>query len=268
VPRSLKETPVIDLYLVRRKSEAKRLYSLYLSTLLLHGRWARAVRACTEIRRIASRHHNLALGNFTYAFEIQGLCSFGHFRAAWRRLRQLERFALGRPINLRAKKWNTGELQWFASYHVQILFFLGRYKLAARLLEAVLAQRMRLASQRSTNALLPYVCNRLRKPRRCFEVTLEHLYQKLGRSLREWKQWNDFLTRLDDELFQSSRISRHHLSQDPKLLRRLSRTYLNEQSAFSGLSDNRTALRKGDANHGVNGALREFFPDLVRGAMP
>lgn len=218
-----------DLFGQYSTSQSKRLYSLYLSTLMSCSRERRVVEACRKIQGFAIRHEDAALSDFTHGFAIEALCKLGDFRGAWDELRRLERFAFGRNIDLKSKDWTSDELSWFSQYHPQILFFLGRYKLAARLLEAALAEKMSHPRKGLSYEVLPVVFNSIVRPRQRHEVTLFHLYGKLGRNLGDWEQWEAFVNGFDSRLFQLSRLAKHDLLVDASLLQRFTKSIAHER---------------------------------------
>lgn len=180
-------TPLPDLFRRRRK-EAKVLYPAYLIELRLRGREARVVAACRQIRMFARRRGNSRWGDFTYHFEIDALCSMGKYPIAWRQLRRLEIAAFGKHINLRGIEWRSDEVVWLGTHHVPVLYFLRRYRLAARLLEALLTERMKRPCTGLSYSLSGYVYNPLAEPLYRYDVTLHHIYRKLGKRLAELSQ--------------------------------------------------------------------------------
>jgi hypothetical protein len=213
-------TNVPDLFGTCSPKKASQLYQLYLTRLMRNRRWSRIVEACRQIRSYASRAGRPRRADFSYHFEIDALCQLGKFSAAWRQLRRLERIAYGRSINLNAKSWRTHELDWFLRYHPQILYFLGRQRLARRLFEATLAKVFR-PSHDSSYQLLPYVYNSDPRPRYRQRVTLFHIYAALGKSLAEWQGWSRFVDGLHPKLVTLAGVEKQKLMRDPTLLRSL-----------------------------------------------
>jgi hypothetical protein len=209
--------------------EAELSYSYYLSRLAINGRHRRIVDACRRIRRHAAAAGRPRLGDFTYHFEIEALCRLREWSTAWRQLRRLERIDFGRPIDLLAKSWSPRELDRFRYHYPPILYFLGRYRLARRLLEAVLAPSLAPGKNGMSYRLLPFVFKPVSRPRFWQDVTLHHLYRKLGKSLLEWPGWRDFVAGFHPKLVRLAGLTRRQLSDDPALLRRLSKAIAAEE---------------------------------------
>lgn len=182
-----------------------------------------------QIRCYAARFKKPRLADFTYHFEIDALCQLGDFPAAWRQLRRLERIACGRNIALHAKSWSLEELDWFSPYHPQILYFLGRNRLARRLCEAILRKMFRTSPDDSSYELLPYVYNSISRPKRRQHVTLCHIYRALGKSLLEWSEWEQFVKGFHPKLFKLAGVEPERLLPDPSLLRQLYEAIQAEQ---------------------------------------
>jgi len=245
-----------DLYSLLRKHRARRLYLLYLGILLQDGRERLLLQTTKKLRRLAKKHNDPRLSSATYSFEIAALCNLREFHAAWRRLRVVERLALGHQIDLSAGTWNAKELAWFMSYHVQLLYFIGRYKTAASLLEAALADRIKHRRKAVGEELLPYIYSLVRTPRECHQVTLSHIYERLGKSLSEWKQWHVFVRDLGSRPLQASHTSRDELLQKPSVLRRLighGRRQVVSQSANESKNTQHSQIIR---------ELTGFFPEL------
>ena len=68
------------------------------------------------------------------------------------------------------------------------------------------------------------------RPRFWHEVTLHHIYGKLGQSLLEWPEWRSFVAGLHPQLLRLAGLSRRQLLDDPSLLRQLSRAIAAEQT--------------------------------------
>jgi hypothetical protein len=210
---------VPNLFRDQDAREAKRLYSLYLSRLMAKSRQRRIVEACQQIRNYAARLKQPRSADFTFQFEIDALCKLRRFADAWKQLRRLERIAHGKNISLTAKKWGPEQLDWFWNYHPHILYFLGRYQPAGRMLEALFAEKMSRSEEGLSYELLPHIYKPVARPCDRHEVTLYHVYRKLGKKLLEWPQWEQFVNGFDPKLFTLAHIQREDLLRDAKLLR-------------------------------------------------
>ena len=214
--RELAKIP--DIFRPQRKA-AEQLYGIYLSRLMVAGHERRAVDACRQIREYARRHRKPLWGDFTYHLEIDALFKLKRFSAAWRQLRTLEVLAFGKNVDMNADSWSADQLAWFGSHHAPILYFLGRYRLAARLLEAMLRERMARPRKGLSYELMGYIYRPIARPRERHNVTLYHAYRKLGKNLVQWPQWKQFITGFRPELFQLARVTKSELLHDPSLLR-------------------------------------------------
>ena len=230
---------VPNLLRLRSAKKFEYLYQLYLIRLTQSSRWDRTLEACRQIRSFAARAGRPRLADFTYYFEIDALCQLGKFSAAWRQLRRLERIALGRNINVNAKSWRSEELDWFCRYHPQILYFLGRNRLARRLYEAMLGKMFRTSRDNSSYELLSYVYNSINQPHYRQQVTLFHIYAALGKTLSEWRDWARFVRELHPKLLILAGVKREKLLRHPGLLRALDEAIQAQQKCrlTAGVSD-------------------------------
>jgi hypothetical protein len=243
---------ISNLFQLQGKREAERLYSIYLSRLLALGREHRAVEACRVIRRHAAKRKPLNQALFTYHFEIEGLCRSRDYRSAWRVLRRFERLTLGQQINLSAATWSSAEIPWFSSYHAPILYFLGKHRTASRLLEADLSQRLNGKSR--SYEVLPYIYNAIATPGDLQEVTLYHIYRKLGKSLQEWRDWGRFIEGIEPQQLVLTGVPKEKLRRKPSLIRLF---HLKSSKAETAP---RIGLR--NATPEIISALERFFPEL------
>ena len=274
-----------NLFREQPQQEAKRLYTLYLSHLMAKARDRRVVEACQQIRAYATRLKQPRSADFTFQFEIDALCKLRRFSDAWKQLRRLERIANGKNINLNAKEWEPEQLDWFWHYHPHILYFLGRYQLACRLLEALLAAKMAYPEEGLSYQLLPHVYKPVARPRERHEVTLYHLYRKLDKNLLEWPQWEQFVNGFDPKVFSLADIQREDLLQDASLLRplceaisteRKQRLTANVSAGEHELIDSPNEVQRFQDNVAAKRALqdpviaqreqqlKEMFPELKR----
>jgi len=234
---------VPNLLRLRSAKEFEYLYQLYLLRLTQSSRWDRTLEACRQIRSYAARAGRPRLADFTYYFEIDALCQLGKFSAAWGQLRRLERLAYGRSINLNAKSWRSDELDWFLRYHPQILYFLGRNRLARRLYEAMLGKMLRTRDD-SSFELLPHVYNSINPPHYRQQVSLFHIYAALGKSLSEWPDWTRFVRGLHPKLLILAGVTKEELLRNPGLMRTFDEAIHAEQKRrlTAGVSDGQRDL--------------------------
>ncbi len=199
------------------EQEARRLYQLFLAHLGVHGLHGRVVQACRLIRRHATaRHVDPEQSAFTFAIEIDALCALRKYRAAWRRLRRYELLAFGRRLDLHRHRWKAADSHWLSFYCAPLLFFLGRYRLGCLLMEKAL--RFGLKYGNRSYDWWHHVSNTDPWPVHIFGVTLKHFYDRLGRSLGEWRDWRRFIKGLHPRLFRLAGITREELLDEPARL--------------------------------------------------
>src|ERR1051325_7011418 len=236
-------TSVLNLFR-SHAGEAERFYSLYLIGLSANGSSYREIEACRQIRRHAARAGQPLAADFTIDFEIDALCKRREFSSAWRQLRRFERLVFRRPIDLTARSWPPAQLSWFLDRHPNILYFLGRFKLARRLMDAILEDTFsRPRAGLSFHMLgyiykpvprpksrldvtlyhiyreLGYIYKPVPRPKSRLDVTLYHIYRELGSSLEDWPLWSSFVKGFHLKVFQVTGISQQQLLRDPSLLR-------------------------------------------------
>lgn len=199
--------------------EAQNWYSLYLAHLNANHRDRRLLEACKQIRQYAARAQRAEWAYFTYPLEIEALCKLGNIPGAWRQLRRWERGISGGNLNINAKAWTSTQLGWFFSYHPQLLYMLGKYRQARRMFEALLSNLLRRHQPGISYDILWRVYKPVARPRLPHEVTLHHVYQKLGKKLLDWPQWEQFVNGFDPKLFDLAHIQRERLLRDASLLR-------------------------------------------------
>ena len=271
-----------NLFSSHAPKDASRLYHSFLTALRAASRWDRTVEACRQIRFRASRSRQTRVADFTYYFEIDALCELGNFPVAWRQLRRWERLAFGRNINLNAKSWRSGELDWFPQYHSQILYF---HRLARRLFDSTLEKMFRPSANDSSYELLPYVYSSATRPRHRLHVKLFHIYSALDKSLSEWSGWSRFVHGLHPKLLTLAGVKKQELLRDPRLLRSLDEAIDDELKGrlTAGVTDGQRDLtdparkvkrrqqaiarRIGYTNRAsllLQGQLESIFPELER----
>ncbi|PYT15110.1 MAG: hypothetical protein DMG59_15035 [Acidobacteria bacterium] len=211
-------TSVLNLFR-SHAGEAERFYSLYLIRLSANGRSNRVIEACRQIRRHAARAGQPLAADFTIDFEIDALCKRREFSSAWRQLRRFERLVFRRPIDLTARSWPPAQLSWFLDRHPNILYFLGRFKPARRLMDAILEDTFSRPRAGLSFHMLGYIYKPVPRPKSRLDVTLYHIYRELGSSLEDWPLWSSFVKGFHLKVFQVTGISQQQLLRDPSLLR-------------------------------------------------
>jgi len=197
--------------------------------LMAEHRERRVVKVCQQIRVFARRSVRPHFANFTYFVEIDALCKLGKFSTAWRQLRRWERVACGKNLDLMADAWAPAELNWFFHYHPQLLYFLGRYRPACHMLEALLEKLVTRRRKGMSYEVLWHVYNPIAQPRDRHEVTLYHLYQKLGKNLQDWPHWERFVKNFHPKLFGLTGVRKEDLLRNPSLLRQFFKAITDEQ---------------------------------------
>jgi hypothetical protein len=249
---------VPNLFQPGLQNEAKKLYTIYLSQLSANSRNRRVLTACEMIKAYAVEAKQPQVANFTFHYEIEALCKLGRFIEAWKLLRQLEHQAYGKPIDLRAAHWKPKHLDWFWQYHPHILYFLGRYQLGRRMLEAALGARMAHPDPGLSYQLLPYVHSAVLRPHHLHQVALYHFYRKLGRDLTAWSGWKQFVEGFDSRVLTMAHLQKEELLGDASKLRGLHRSIsrMQAQRLSAGISTGERELV--DAPNKVKGLQREL----------
>ncbi|MBI1899770.1 MAG: hypothetical protein HYS13_01490 [Planctomycetia bacterium] len=221
----------------RMKEDAHRLYQLYLSRLQSIGCHERVVAACRQIRRYAARGPGMKEALFTFSIEIEALCDLRRYQAAWRAERRREEIVCRKRLDLRRRKWSAKDV-WVLRYDFwQLLYFLGRYRVGCAMLESALRYSLRKTPGRSYD-LFYYVFNDEVNPTHRCRVTLKHFYDRLGRGLHEWNDWNAFVDGFHPRLFQLAKVGRERLRADPSLLEAFERSLrtLQKQRTISRIT--------------------------------
>jgi hypothetical protein len=217
--RSKVPEQIPDLF--SHREHAKRLYSLYLCRLQSNELDEELVVACREIREHAALGPGIQAAHFTFHFEIDSLCRLGKYSAAWRQLRKQEKLIRGANRDIVHHEWVAHEHHWLLHYYAPLLYFLVRLQLGRSLQEAGLSFLLRGRSK-SCDALF-YVYKPLRTPRERHEVTLRHFYTRLGKSLRDWQQWEQFVRGFHPKLFELTGVMSEELLRDPRRMSRFFR---------------------------------------------
>jgi hypothetical protein len=198
----------------RAEEDATRLYQLYLCRLRMNHRHERIVAVCPRIRRYAVRGPGPTAGLFTFSFEIDSLCDLKDYPAAWRRLRLREEIVYGERLDFRNREWSSADAWELAFSYAPLLFFLGRYRRGCALLETSLGFSLGGGKTRSFDILF-HVYNGDEEPWNRCRVTLSHFYRRLGKDLRQWRDWEAFVNGFHARLFRLSSVRRDDLLADP-----------------------------------------------------
>lgn len=272
----------------RLNEDASRLYQLYLCGLSMKDRFKRIIYACRHIRRYAKNGPGVKESLFTYWFEIDAFCDLKDYKSAWRQLRRLETIAVGEKRNLNLHRWTKNDASILAHDYAPLLFYLGRYRQGCRILELSLDFWFENEIVHSYE-LLNYIYNGDVEPWHRCRVTLFHFYDRLGKSLREWRHWEAFVQGLHPQLFQLTGKSRDQLIADPSHLDQFVShlTMICQERVTSGYSrglndlietaeevEKQQQLQKQKIAEAdlhsrpvrlrINRKLRELFPELKR----
>jgi len=200
------------------RHEIERYYSVYLVQLLRTNRARRAIEACRCIRRFAKNQGRPKTALFTFQWEIDAY-ERGRLNAPamWRVLRSWDRMALGKPIDFANHRWKPEDAHRLLFFYAPILYLRERYQLGCELLERAI--KMHARRQGWGFELLWHIYKPAVRPATTYDVTLTHFYRALGRDLRQWELWGDFVDDFPAKLFRLSRVNRNSLRNDPKFLK-------------------------------------------------
>ena len=211
--------PVPNLFLTLcNRHEIEQYYSIYLVQLLRADRTRRAIEACRCIRRFAKNHGQPKAALFTFQWEM---AAFQRSRlnasAMWRVLRSWDRMALGKPIDLANHRWSgERDVHRLLYFYAPLLYFREHYRLGCELLEKAI--RMHSRRKGWGFELLWHIYKPVLRPATTYDVTLTHFYRALGRDIRQWELWGDFVGDFPAELFRLSGVGRNSLQSNPELL--------------------------------------------------
>ena len=185
-------------------------YSVYLGRLLRANERSRVLEACGCIRRFAKKHGRPKAGLFTFPFEMDAYERRKVNAAAmWRVLRSWDRMALGKPIDLAHHRWKPEDAHRLLFVYAPLLYLRERYPLGCELLEKAI--KMHAGRKGWAFELLWHVYKPVLRPATTYDVTLTHFYRVLGRDLRQWKLWSDFVNDFPAKLFRLSGVNRNSL---------------------------------------------------------
>lgn len=156
-------------------------------------------------------------GLFTFSFEIDALCDLKQYAIAWRQLRSREEIIFGEKFDLERHEWKgagIAELEWA---YAPLLFFNGRYRLGCSMLEAAL-ELWFVGDKLQSYDLLFHVYNGDKVPTHRCRVTLAHFYDRLGKSLLEWRHWEEFVNGFHPKLLRMGGVRREELLADANRL--------------------------------------------------
>jgi hypothetical protein len=197
--------------------EIERYYSLYLAKLHAAHRAHRLVEVCRSVRRFAKNQGDPKAGLFTFQCEMLAYEGVGNTDAMWRLLRDWDRMALGKTIDLASRRWNGKDAHRLLFFYAPLLYLRRHYRLGCQLLEKALKMHSRKSGW--SFELLWHIYKPLRRPSTIYDVTLTHFYRALGRDLRDWPLWGKFVDDFHPKLFQLSGVSRSSLRSDPTFLK-------------------------------------------------
>jgi hypothetical protein len=264
-------TGISDLW--RMGENAEHLYTFYLLTLLKNDRHDRIIEAARQIRLYASRGPGPMAGLFTYTHVFESCCNRGDFRAAWRQHRSQEKLYFGKTRDLKKTKWVSADWYQLLMRKGPLLYFLGRYRIGCRVMEAGLNLIYRGNRKPRSHHLLDYICNRQIEPTHWVCVTLSHYYARLNKPLRSWRHWKRFVSGFHPKLFKTAGITREELLvNDARLREFCERLWIAaHRRANSDASRGETETKKMrkpvrkrmDPNQReLNRQLRKYFPEL------
>jgi hypothetical protein len=243
------------------------------------------VASCRQIRRYADRGPGRTEGLFTFGFEIDSLCELKNYQTAWRQLRLRERAALGRRLDIARRNWSAEDAWELAFSYAPLLYFLGRYRLGCELLETSLDFWFDGNKGQSYNILFR-ICNRDEEPRNRARVTLTHFYDRLDKSLSEWRHWQKFVNGFPPRLFRIAGVKCEELLANSDLLLEFfdALSSVTGSRTTSGVTRGQTDLlespakvkkwqdatrakmerfRSDPARERFNSTLQRLFPDLA-----
>lgn len=226
---------------------------------------------------------------FTFFWEIDALCELKDYRGALRQLRRRDAM-IGefQPKRLRRTRNDPELIQILATDYAPLFYFLGRYREGCLWLEKWLATWFQQRKVSSFDFWL-HVIDPDAEPVIRQRVALSHFYRKLGRDLREWRHWPQFVSGFHPRLFRLAGIAREALLADSRLLTPFCENLLRirEQRNFTGTSGGLSDLiqsaaqvrkeqlriqRQLDASSKwiqpridqSEARIRELFPELLR----
>lgn len=192
------------------------LYRLYFCQLMLQENYERMVEACRTIRRYGMNGLKLEEWLFTFEYEVDSLIWLGRLDIALRQARARDRAYYGHCDYARLV-WKEDSGMW-PIYKVAPLHYChGQFKLGCHILESALEPWFNNNWQ-SSYYWFGQIAPIHKKPNSIYQFTLAMFYHKLGKDLREWKQWNAFIDGFPEKFFTVLKIGKEELRNDSKLL--------------------------------------------------
>jgi len=235
-------------------NEAERLYSIMLSRLTMYDAFREIVRASRRIRIHARNSVGEDAAAFTNYFQCDALWYLGCHSANWARQIRYESVIYGRMVDLSSSELSECDIYLIAQQRASILYACGRFT------EGRLCKERRLGLSLSfspSDGFLQEVINDDKEPAHPVRVTLSHIYQALGKSLKEWKDWPRFVNGVPDELLAASSVLRDELRHDPNQLRPLFNTLMDR-----GRQKNKRERPRIIAPSPWESELQKWFPFL------
>lgn len=269
--KAVKSPPLVpDLWRAGEK-DARRLYDLLLTHLLMRGRHDWIIQVCRQVRRFASRGPGVEQGPFTLFWETDALWATQDYAAAWRLLRRHEPIFFGKRLDLRHHRWKrtSADYAWLTEYYAPLLYANHRYRLGCELLETALRHVFSRRKVRSYD-LLGRIYNGEAEPDHRVLVTLAHFYGRLGKTLSQWQHWRRFVQGFHPRLFRLAHMNGEDLQADSGLLPTFCHRIGQVRSphATSGVSQGEADLVDSPAKvrrwHETTKRQREAFEERIK----
>ena len=197
--------------------ESQRLYSLLLCRFSLHDRFDDMVEVSRKIRRHARQSVGIEAALFTYTFENEALWYLGQHNVAWTQQLRFETDAYGHPLDLSSDDHNESDRYHILNQRSRLHYACGRYRDAAKCREFSLG----LAIPRSQSEYLLYEITNLehgKEPTHPATITLNHIYERLGKRLSDWSEWDAFARGFKPTTYRKSKVTPDALADDDSLL--------------------------------------------------
>lgn len=200
--------------LFTQTDEAQRLYSLLLARLEMYDEHEKILKITARIRQHAAESVGENHSLFTYYFDSDANWYLGRHDDNWESCLELERSAYGRVLDLSEE---VSEIDWLQACkrRCPLHFACGRFVEAEKCKEQYLDAVINLGS---STELIYDLINEDDEPTHPVRVTLNHIYQALGKSLTDWKHWHTFVGGIPAYLLKEAKISRSSLLHNPDQL--------------------------------------------------
>lgn len=191
-----------------------------------------AVELCRRVRKYAKQDgaSDRLLGT-CFSWELDALLSLQRPDLAHALIDRYQREARARGVDL------NRDVEWLDCYLAPVLYERRRFEKARVLREGALELAMQ--SRQCTHLdLLFRIYNTDRPPANRMRVTLWHIYEGLGRSLRAWQGWPHFVDSFNETILETAGLDRASLGERPTELHRLYHTVMSvrTQRITSGVS--------------------------------